>query len=211
MSTTIEPQWQPNPFRGQRVLQLACGARPIRGAVNHDRVRHGDYVDAWCDLDRMPWVFESAPDHALGPWRLTDDGAVTSIRSTPGGIPFDAIIARDIFEHLVDPYGAVNECWSLLHVGGVLIIRMSAWDNPATFADLTHKHRASDEAMDFFDRTTRLGGHYGPFHPSDSLGRLTTPWRIDGVDRVNPDHRWPDHGDLQFTMVKLAAHPEPAA
>lgn len=188
MSTTIEPQWQPNPFRGQRVLQLACGARPIRGAVNHDRVRHGDFVDAWCDLDRMPWVFSC------------DEGADVPRPNWHEG--FDAIIARDIFEHLVDPYGAVNECWSLLHVGGVLIIRMSAWDNPATFADLTHKHWANEEAFDFYDETTRLGGFYGRYHPSDSLGRLPTRWRIDGVDRVNPDHRY-GVGDLQFTMVKL--------
>lgn len=190
----IEPQWQPNPFRGQRVLQLAAGARPIRGAVNHDRVRHGDYIDAWCDLDRMPWTF-------------TCQGDATIYH----GDPFDVIIARDIFEHLVDPYGAVNECWPLLRPGGVLIIRMSAWDNPATFADLSHKHWANAEAFDFYDRTTRLGGHYGPFHPADTLGRLPTPWRIDGVDRVNADERWPDHGDLQFTMQKLDAHPEVSA
>lgn len=191
--STIEPQWQPNPFRGQRVLQLGCGARPIKRAVNHDRVKHADFVDVWCNLDSMPWAFAEGG---------TDGPALPSAAMRE---PFDAIIALDLFEHLVDPYGAVNECWSLLRTGGVLIIRMSAWDNPATFADLTHRHRASEEAYDFYDRSTRLGGHYSSFHPADTLGRLPTHWRIDGVDRVNPDHRWPDHGDLQFTMVKLDA------
>lgn len=187
-----EPQWQPNPFRGQRVLVLGCGARPVRGAVNHDRARHGEFVDVWGNLDQMPWVW-TAPE---GTGYLRDE-------------PFDVIIALDLFEHLVDPYGAVNECWSLLRTGGVLIIRMSAWDNPATFADLTHKHWANEEAFSFFDRTTRLGGHYGPFHPADSLGRLPTPWRVDGVDRTNPDERY-GIGDLQFTLVRLDAHPEVA-
>lgn len=190
MSMAIEPQWQPNPFRGQRVLQLACGARPILRAVNHDRVRHADFVDVWCNLDDMPWRFAEGGK----------GGPVLPAASTRE--PFDAIIARDIFEHLVDPYGAVNECWPLLRPGGVLIIRMSAFDNPATFADLTHRHRASEEAFDFYDETTRLGGFYGSYHPADSLGRLPTRWRIDGVDRVNPDHRY-GIGDLQFTMVKL--------
>lgn len=201
MSMAIEPQWQPNPFRGQRVLQLACGARPILRAVNHDRVRHADFVDVAWDLDRMPWFAATSPP------RLEDGSADLSrpLIRTWEPDPFDVIIARDIFEHLVDPYGAVNECWSLLRPGGVLIIRMSAFDNPATFADLTHRHRASEEAFQFFDRTTRLGGHYSSFHPADSLGRLPTHWRLDGVDRVNPDHRWPDHGDLQFTLVKLDA------
>lgn len=193
MST--QPQWQPNPFRGQRVLVLGCGARPVKGAVNHDRVRHGEYVDAWCNLDAMPWTFAEGG---------TDGPALPAAAMRE---PFDVVIALDLFEHLVDPYGAVNECWSLLRTGGVLIIRMSAWDNPATFADLTHKHWANEEAYSFFDRTTRLGGHYGPFHPADSLGRLPTPWRVDGVDRVNPDERY-GVGDLQFTLVRLDTHPE---
>lgn len=200
MST--QPQWQPNPFRGQRVLVLGCGARPVKGAVNHDRVRHGEFVDAAWDLDQMPWFQPSAKLEG-------DDRTVSRVYAdgTIGDAPFDVIIALDLFEHLVDPYGAVNECWSLLRTGGVLIIRMSAWDNPATFADLTHKHWANEEAYSFFDRTTRLGGHYGPFHPADSLGRLPTPWRVDGVDRVNPDERY-GVGDLQFTLVRLDAHPE---
>lgn len=185
-----EPEWHPNPFRGQRVLNLGCGARPIRGAVNHDRVKHGEFVDVWCNLDAMPWRLEG-----------DQEAIVCGLNGA-----YNVIIALDLFEHLVDPYGAVNECWNLLCPGGVLIIRVAAWDNPATFADMTHRHWANEEAYSFFDRTTRLGKFYGHYHPADSLGRLPTPWRIDGVDRVNPDERY-GIGDLQFTMVKLAAHP----
>lgn len=171
-----EPQWQRNPYAGM-VLVLGCGARPWRDAVNHDLSMHHDWVDVGWDLDLMPWR-----------------------EACPG---FDVVVAQDVFEHLRDPYGAVNECHRLLEPGGVLIARMSAWDNPATYNDLTHKHRCEANAMDFFDRTTLLGGHYSSFHPVDSLGRLPTEWRIDGVDRVNPDWRWPDTGDWQFTMVRL--------
>lgn len=196
-----EPQWQPNPFRGQRVLHLGCGTRPIRGAVNHDRMRHGEFVDVAWDLDRMPWFVK-------GPVQVGDDGVAILSRPMPrtwDPDPFDVILALDLFEHLVDPYGAVNECWDLLRPGGLLIIRVSAYDNPATYADMTHKHWANEEAYDFFDRSTRMGGHYSTHHPVDSLGRLPTYWRIDGRDRVNPDDRWPDHGDWQFTLVKLDA------
>jgi len=169
-------QWQRNPYDGM-VLVLGAGARPMIDAVNHDRVVHGDWIDVGWDLDAMPWA-----------------------DLCPG---FDVIVAHDLFEHLRDPYGAVNECHRILEPGGVLLLRMSAYDNPASFNDLTHRHFANVNAMDFFDRTTLLGGHYSSFHPVDSLGRLPTEWTIDGVDRVNPDWRWPDNGDLQFTMVRL--------
>lgn len=168
--------WQPNPYRGM-VLNLGCGARPIVEAVNHDRVEHGPWVDVAFDLDRMPWA-----------------------DLCPG---FDVIVALDLFEHLRDPYGAVNECHRLLLPGGLLVARMAAWDNPVSHSDLTHRHFVSEGAMDFFDRDTLVGAHYSDFHPVDSMGRLPTRWHIDGVDRVNPDPRWPKKGDWQFTMVRL--------
>lgn len=166
------------------VLNLGCGARPYRDngtktgmVVNHDRLEHGEWVDLAWDLDVMPWS-----------------------GICPG---YDVIVALDLFEHLADPYGAVNECHRLLEPGGVLVVRFAAWDNPAAYDDLTHKHRCGPQAFDFFDRSTLRGEHYSTFHPMDSLGRLPTCWRIDGVDRVNPDPRWPDKGDWQFTMVRL--------
>lgn len=171
----MKPYWQPNPYRGM-VLVLGCGARPMEEAVNHDRVEHSPWVDIALDLDVMPWA-----------------------DICPG---FDAIVALDLFEHLKDPYGAVNECHRLLDPGGVLVIRMAAHDNPASYTDLTHRHWATPDSFDFFDRSTLLGEHYSGFHPADSLGRLPTHWRIDGVDRVNPDPRWPDRGDWQFTLVR---------
>lgn len=179
-------QWQANPWRGLRVLNLGCGGRPIGHAINHDRAPHGDWVDLACDLDDMPWVFTyHTPNGETAPQE------------------YDVVCAFDLVEHLEDPYGFVNECYPLLTPGGRLVFRTAAFDNPATYADLTHKHWANADAFDFFDRTTERGEHYSSFHPVDGLGRLPTHWRIEEVKRVNPDHRWLDHGDWQFTLVKL--------
>lgn len=176
----VEPIWLPNPWLagGGKVLMLGCGARPMVGAVNLDLSLHSPWVDVDWNLDRMPWPV--APD----------------------GI-YDAIYAYDLVEHLLDCYGFVNECHRLLKPGGILVFRMSAWDNPVSFRDLTHRHYAHEESFDFFDRATAIGEHYSGFHPVDSLGRLPTHWQIDGVDRVNADPRY-KIGDLQFTMVKVA-------
>lgn len=172
----ILPIWLPNPWQGNaRVLVLGCGAKPMEGATNQDLSRHSPWVDVAWNLDEMPW-----PD-----WG-----------------EFDVIYAYDLVEHLDDCYGFVNECHALLRPGGLLVFRMSSWDNPVSYRDLTHKHWAHEESFDFFDRETALGTCYSGFHPVDTLGRLPTHWRIDGVDRVNADPRY-GVGDLQWTMERL--------
>lgn len=176
----VEPIWLPNPWKGGRVLMLGCGAKPMVGAVNHDRVIHSPWVDVAWDLDVMPW---------------------DAVRSAG---PFDAVYGYDLWEHLKDAYGAINEVHALLNPGGILIFRMASWDNPVSYRDLTHCHYAHEESFDFFDRSTAIGSHYSSFHPVDSLGRLPTHWKLDGVDRVNADRRC-GVGDLQFTMVKVDA------
>ena len=168
-----EPIHLSNPYDG-RVLLLGCGRAPMRDAINHDRAIHAPWVNVAWDLDVMPW---------------------------PESEPYVAIVAYDVMEHLVDPYGAVNECHALLEPGGVLVFRMSAWDNPASYNDLTHKHVAAGEAFDFFDRSTPKGCAYSAFHPVDSMGRLATEWHIEYARRVNPDPRF-GIGDIEWKMIR---------
>lgn len=176
----VEPIWLPNPWlaAGGRVLMLGCGAKPMVGAVNHDRHKHSSWVDEWWNLENMPWP-------------LSIDG------------PFDACYAYDLVEHIEDVFGFLNEIHALLRPGGILVMRGGAADNPATFIDPTHRHWFTEESMDFVDPDRGLGKSYGMFY-TDSLGRPLAKWHIDGVDRVNADPRWPATPDIQWTMVKIA-------
>lgn len=177
----VVPIWLPNPWAagGARVLNIGCGARPVIDAVNHDRRKHSPWVDWEFDLERMPWAYGGSF----------------------GRHSFDVVICHDVVEHIADVLGFVNELHALLKPGGLLIMRGGAWDNPATYIDPTHKHWFHEDSFDFFDRERGLGNHYGRWY-EDSLGRPLTEWQIDGVDRVNPDHRY-GIGDLQWTMIRL--------
>lgn len=176
----VEPIWLPNPWKaaGAAVLNIGCGARPVEGAVNHDRRKHSPWVDAWWNLELMPW-----------PAGTVRQGE------------FDVVIAHDIIEHMTDALGFVNEVHGLLKPGGLFVMRGGAWDNPASYIDPTHKHWFHEDSFDFFDRERGLGNSYGRFYV-DSLGRPLTEWRIDGVDRTNPDYRY-GVGDITWTMVAL--------
>lgn len=175
----VEPIWLPNPWLagGGRVLMLGCGAKPMVGAVNHDRVHHSQWVDAAWDLDVMSWA------------RLP-------------GEPFDACYAYDLVEHIEDVFGFLNEIHMLLKPGGILVMRGGAAENPASYCDPTHKHWFTEESMDFVDPDRPLGRSYGMFY-RDTIGRPLAKWHIDGVDRVNADPRWPATPDIQWTMQAL--------
>ncbi len=175
----VEPIWLPNPWKGARVLMLGCGAKPMVGAVNHDRVKHSPWVDAVGDLEVMPWA-----------WAAGYVGV------------FDAVYCYDLVEHIADVFGFLNEIHALMRPGGVLVMRGGAADNPASYTDPSHKHWFTEESMDFVDPSRGLGKHYGQFY-LDSLGRPLAKWRIDGVDRCNADPRWPDTPDIQWTLVAL--------
>lgn len=189
MTTEIKPDWQPNPWKGKRVLQLGCGRRPMEGAVNHDRRRHGPWVDAAWDLDRMPWPLRDmvAADE-LGP-------------AIVGGDRFDVICLYDVVEHVVDVIGLVNECAEMLLPGGLLVMRGGAASNPASYADVTHRHWFTEDSMNIFDRRTAVGEHYSVFY-EDSLGRPPAQFHLTEVIRCNPDPRY-GIGDIQWSMTRL--------
>lgn len=174
----MTPVWRQPPGPGLW-LQLGTGARPVEGGVNHDRFAHGAWIDVAQDLDVMPW---------------------SALRETAPAGGYDGIVAYDLIEHIVDVFGFLNECHALLRPGGMLIMRGGAADNPASYTDPTHLHWFTDDSMDFVDRRTNLGNHYGRLY-GDKLGRPLAQWWILGVRRVNADPRWPTTPDIQWTMV----------
>jgi predicted SAM-dependent methyltransferase len=145
------------------LLHLGCGIRPIASVegfdtiVNHDKVKHHDYVDVAHNLDVLPWPFEDAS--------------------------FDQITALDVMEHLkVDVQVWLDECWRILKPDGQLMLRLPAWDNPVSYRDPTHQRVWHPEGFHYWDKRMQLHKDYGSFYFADS----NRWWEIERVERINP-------------------------
>lgn len=147
-------------------LELGCGVHPTQGALHHDRIKHSAWVDIAHDLDILPW-----------PWQ---DGE------------FDKIIALDVMEHLrLDVDTWLNECWRILSPGGMLVLRLPAFDNPVSFRDPTHRKLFHPETFDYWDKSKQLHVDYGFFY----FGEAGKWWTVKTIERVNG-------GDFGFVLVK---------
>ena len=89
-------------------LNLGCCNAHMEGFCNVDRVQPADVIT---DLEKdWPWL----------------EGTV------------DAIVAKDIFEHLPDKIHTMNEAWRVLKPGGVLGVVIPTTDGRGAFQDPTH-------------------------------------------------------------------------
>lgn len=142
-------------------LNLGCGYDARPSCINVDK-RLLPGVDVQHDLDVQPWPF---PDEAAG-----------------------EIIAQDVFEHLGDLIGVMNECWRILVVGGRLTIRGPLPDSPNLWVDVSHRRAFVENSFDHFDWETDFGKryHYG-------IG----PWRV-------VEARRDEAMNIIFDMMKLA-------
>jgi SAM-dependent methyltransferase len=121
------------------VLQLGCGIRPLEGAINHDLEKHSDFVDVTWDLNEMPWCWQDEE--------------------------FDKIIALDVMEHLktdVDVW--LDECWRILKPGGLLVMRLPAWDHENSHIDPTHRRLFHEHTFDYWDKRTECHNNYGSYY-----------------------------------------------
>ena len=168
-------------LKDRMVLNLGCGNRSIDGAINHDIRSHSEMIDIAFDLDVM------GGNRHLN-WPIPDER-------------FEKVIALDVFEHLrADPQAWISECWRILKDEGQLIIRVSAWDNPVSYRDPTHRRVFHPETMDYFCPDRQLWKEYGSIYFPDG------PWFTHiAVERTNPDPRWPSFGDLGFVLQKRAS------
>lgn len=114
-------------------LNLGSGLMRMEGFVNVDR-RALPGVDVVHDLDQHPWPFE---DHCA-----------------------DRIVALDVFEHLDDVVGAMDECWRIMVRGGQLTIRGPAPDSENLWVDVSHRRAFIEHSFDHFDWSTELGQRY---------------------------------------------------
>lgn len=97
----------------QKILNLGCGFDYVDGMVNVDAYKVCKPDVLW-DLDKHPW-----------PWA---DNSV------------DGIMAKHIFEHIPDWWGAFTECGRILRPGGFLDMRVpdESSGSALTFRDHIH-------------------------------------------------------------------------
>jgi predicted SAM-dependent methyltransferase len=162
------------PMGLRTTLVLGCGMRPVEGAINHDHSYHSDHVDMVWDLDQVPWPL---PDFR-----------------------FKRVIALDVFEHLkIDVVDWVNECWRVLEVGGEVVLRVAAWDNPVSYRDPTHRRFFHEETFYYFDPRHQLYHDYGLVY----YGVGCPTFEVLSVTRENADARY-GVGDICAVMRKVA-------
>lgn len=157
-------------------LELGCGTTPTDGYLHHDRTLHSEFVDVAHDLNRMPW-----------PWT---DGQ------------FEVVQAIDVFEHLtLDPWWRwLDESWRVLEMGGMLVMRLPAWDNPLTYRDPTHRMQClpfHQERFAYWDPCQPVWEQFGRIYPFASMKQW---WHVEYVQRDSGDWRYflrkvpEDHG-----------------
>lgn len=149
-------------------LELGSGVHPTPGAIHHDRIKHADYIDLAFDLDVLPWP-------------ISDEA-------------HDKIIALDVMEHLrLDINIWLNECWRILKPGGLLILRLPAYNNPVSWRDPTHRRVFHPETFDYWDKSKPLYQDYGHFY----FYEAAKWWKIETVDTNT------NGGDLGFVLRKV--------
>ncbi|MGH9897195.1 MAG: class I SAM-dependent methyltransferase, partial [bacterium] len=116
-------------------LNLGCGKDIRPGYVNHDVIRHCDGVDMVHDLRHLPW-----------PW--VDDSA-------------EEIRAIDVLEHLPEVIPIIDECWRVLHPGGVLHLSVPNYAHESAWPHTTHAYPFYLDSFDYFDPDTDCGSKYG--------------------------------------------------
>jgi SAM-dependent methyltransferase len=152
-----------------QVLELGAGNMPTPEMIHHDRVAHAPWIDVAHDLELLPW-----------PWDAE---------------AWDDVWAFDVFEHLhLEVAEWLGECWRILVPGGVLHLRLPAWDNHFSYRDPTHQRVFHPETFDYFDPDRALWSSFGCYYFADQ----PRWWRVKGTWRQDGDQR----GDLRFDLEK---------
>ena len=122
------------------ILNVGAGNRIIKGAINHDRVKHRQEIDVAHDLNELPW-----------PW---------------GDETFDKIVALAVFEHLdIDLVASLNECHRILRPGGHLVIKLPLQSGANAYDDPTHRWFFTLRSLDQFCPETQRGKDYSFYTP----------------------------------------------
>ena len=117
-------------------LNLGCGKHPKPMYTNVDMYELPG-VNVVHDLDVLPWPFDTETH--------------------------DEIVGVDIFEHVDDGIGFMNECARILKPGGILNLRTCYWRSQNAFTDPDHKRFPTEETFDYWVKGTYFNQEYGHY------------------------------------------------
>lgn len=135
------------------VLNLGCGNRILKDAINHDRTKHRPEIDITHDLNILPWPF-------------ADNS-------------FNKIVALAVFEHLdIDLVASLNECHRILKPGGIVVLKLPLQKGFNAYDDPTHRWFFTLRSLDQFCPATQRGKEYSFYTPHK--WKFTKKPRING-------------------------------
>lgn len=141
--------------------------------------------------------------HRSNPGELicASTSAAVEEAAVPGPGPsgfLDEILALDVFEHVtaeIQPW--LDECWRLLKPGGLLEIRLPAWDAENSYRDPTHLRLFHRDTFFYWDTAPaegfpdRLWQDFGRYYFSSADGAPYEKWwKVESVARENYDFRY---------------------
>lgn len=138
-------------------LNLGCGSRQMAGWVNVDCAEIPG-VDVVHDLDVIPW-----------PW---GDASITEISGF------------DIFEHVNNPIGFMNQCGRILRPGGILNLHTNYWKSENAFTDPTHKRFCTEKSFDYWCQGTEFNERYGAAYAAPGVLFEKVKVYLDGTELV---------------------------
>jgi predicted SAM-dependent methyltransferase len=123
-------------------LNLGAGTDIRAGWVNSDIVKLQG-IDVVHDLDVFPW-----------PW---ETGTV------------DEILANDLFEHVHDALGFVNECGRILKAGGFLRVRTPHYQHENSWTDPSHVRHCTEKSLDYWTLGTEFYEKYSAGYAAEGV------------------------------------------
>ena len=117
------------PRGARRVLDLGCATGTTGAGLWHRPAVEGGGV-------------EREPDYAAEARTRLDEVITADVEALdPTGLGrFDALIAADILEHLVDPWGALRRYAHVLEPGGIAVVSLPNVGHWSTYAHLARGH-----------------------------------------------------------------------
>lgn len=125
-------------FKGGKNVQLGCGNKPLKDFINVD-FYNKKYADEILDLNK-PLPYETSS--------------------------VDLIYSDNVFEHIDNLLGLMQECHRVLKENGKLVIKVPYFKSKHAFVDPTHVNFFTLQSMDYYVENTHFNNEYRFFNES---------------------------------------------